>query len=150
MNTDSTNEEQHSIKIFNMLSEGTIIALATPSGSGAIGVIRLSGPDVFEITKIFFRPKSKKSLDEISVKISTLGNFTVDEEIIDEVLLTKFNKPHSYTGENIVEIACHGSHYIQQKIITSYLDLGIKPAQPGEFTLRAYLNQKMDLSHLIK
>ena len=146
MNTDSTNEEQHSIKRFNMLSEGTIIALATPSGSGAIGVIRLSGPDVFEITKIFFRPKSKKPLDEISVKTSTLGNFTVDEEIIDEVLLTKFNKPHSYTGENIVEIACHGSHYIQQKIITSYLDLGIKPAQPGEFTLRAYLNQKMDLS----
>ena len=124
MNTDSTNEEQHSIKIFNMLSEGTIIALATPSGSGAIGVIRLSGPDVFEITKIFFRPKSKKSLDEISVKISTLGNFTVDEEIIDEVLLTKFNKPHSYTGENIVEIACHGSHYIQQKIIKYEIEIG--------------------------
>ena len=69
-----------------MLSEGTIIALATPEGSGAIGVIRLSGPDAFEITKIFFRPKSKKPLDKIPVKTSTLGNFTVDEEIIDEVL----------------------------------------------------------------
>ena len=129
-----------------MLSEGTIIALATAEGSGAIGVIRLSGPDALEITKIFFRPKSKKLLDEIPAKTSTLGNFIVDEEIIDEILLTKFNKPQSYTGEDIVEIACHGSNYIQQKIITSYLDLGIKPAQPGEFTLRAYLNQKMDLS----
>ena len=75
-----------------MLSEGTIIALATPEGSGAIGLIRLSGPDAFEITKVFFRPKSKKPLDEISVKTSILGNFTVDEEIIDEVASTRITE----------------------------------------------------------
>ena len=146
MNTDSISVEQHSIKKFNMLSEGTIIALATPAGSGAIGVIRLSGPDAFKETIKFFRSKSKQTWDEIPANTAVLGNFTLEEEIIDEVLLTKFKEPFSYTGENIVEISCHGSSYIQQKIITSYLDLGIKPAQAGEFTLRAYLNQKMDLS----
>ena len=146
MNTDSISVEQHSIKKFNMLSEGTIIALATPAGSGAIGVIRLSGPDAFKETIKFFRSKSKQTWDEIPANTAVLGNFTLEEEIIDEVLLTKFKEPFSYTGENVVEISCHGSSYIQQKIITSYLDLGIKPAQAGEFTLRAYLNQKMDLS----
>ena len=146
MNTDSISVEQHSIKKFNMLSEGTIIALATPAGSGAIGVIRLSGPDAFKETIKFFRSKSKQTWDEIPANTAVLGNFTLEEEIIDEVLLTKFKEPYSYTGENVVEISCHGSSYIQQKIITSYLDLGIKPAQAGEFTLRAYLNQKMDLS----
>ena len=146
MNTDSISVEQHSIKKFNMLSEGTIIALATPAGIGAIGVIRLSGPDAFKETIKFFRSKSKQTWDEIPANTAVLGNFTLEEEIIDEVLLTKFKEPYSYTGENVVEISCHGSSYIQQKIITSYLDLGIKPAQAGEFTLRAYLNQKMDLS----
>ena len=123
MNTDSISVEQHSIKKFNMLSEGTIIALATPAGSGAIGVIRLSGPDAFKETIKFFRSKSKQTWDEIPANTAVLGNFTLEEEIIDEVLLTKFKEPYSYTGENVVEISCHGSSYIQQKIITSYLDL---------------------------
>jgi tRNA modification GTPase len=129
-----------------MLSEGTIIALATPAGSGAIGIIRLSGPDAFEKTSFFFRSKSKQSWNKIPYNTIVLGNFSLDQEIIDEVLLTKFKGPHSYTGENVVEISCHGSSYIQQKIITCYLDVGINPAQAGEFTLRAYLNRKMDLS----
>ena len=146
MNTDSTNAEPHSVKKFKMLSEGTIIALATPAGSGAIGIIRLSGPDAFEKTSFFFRSKSKQSWNKIPSNTTVLGNFSLDEEIIDEVLLTKFKGPHSYTGENVVEISCHGSSYIQQKIITCYLDVGINPAQAGEFTLRAYLNRKMDLS----
>ncbi len=146
MNTDSTNAGRPTIKIFNMLSEGTIIALATPSGSGAIGVIRLSGPEAFEKTKIFFRSKSKCAWKKIPANTSVLGSFTHDEQLIDEVLVTKFKEPNSYTGENVVEISCHGSSYIQQKIITSYLDIGVKPAQAGEFTLRAYLNRKINLS----
>lgn len=129
-----------------MLTEGTVVALATPEGSGAIGVIRLSGEEAFHFTAPFFQPKSKESWDEIQANTTVLGDFVSEGEIIDEVLLTKFKAPHSYTGENVVEISCHGSSYIQQKIISCFLTKGVKPAQAGEFTLRAYLNEKMDLS----
>ena len=129
-----------------MLTEGTVIALATPEGSGAIGVIRLSGEEAFHFTAPFFKPKSKESWDKIQANTTVLGDFVSEGEIIDEVLLTKFKAPNSYTGENVVEISCHGSSYIQQKIISCFLIKGDKPAQAGEFTLRAYLNQKMDLS----
>lgn len=129
-----------------MLTEGTVIALATPEGSGAIGVIRLSGEEAFHFTAPFFQPKSKESWDKIQANTTVLGDFVSEGEIIDEVLLTKFKAPYSYTGENVVEISCHGSSYIQQKIISCFLTKGVKPAQAGEFTLRAYLNQKMDLS----
>ena len=129
-----------------MLTEGTVVALATPEGSGAIGVIRLSGEEAFHFTAPFFQPKSKESWDEIQANTTVLGDFVSEGEIIDEVLLTKFKAPHSYTGENVVEISCHGSSYIQQKIISCFLTKGVKPAQAGEFTLRAYMNQKMDLS----
>ena len=129
-----------------MLTEGTVVALATPEGSGAIGVIRLSGAETFHFTAPFFKPKSKESWDKIQANTSVLGDFVSEGEIIDEVLLTKFKAPYSYTGENVVEISCHGSSYIQQKIISCFLIKGVKPAQAGEFTLRAYLNQKMDLS----
>ena len=129
-----------------MLTEGTVIALATPEGSGAIGVIRLSGEEAFHFTAPFFKPKSKEFWDKIQANTTVLGDFVSEGEIIDEVLLTKFKAPYSYTGENVVEISCHGSSYIQQKIISCFLIKGVKPAQAGEFTLRAYLNQKMDLS----
>jgi tRNA modification GTPase len=129
-----------------MLTEGTVIALATPEGSGAIGVIRLSGEEAFHFAAQFFKPKSKESWDKIQANTTVLGDFVSEGEIIDEVLLTKFKAPYSYTGENVVEISCHGSSYIQQKIISCFLIKGVKPAQAGEFTLRAYLNQKMDLS----
>ena len=129
-----------------MLTEGTIIALATPEGSGAIGVIRLSGEEAFRYTAAFFRPKSRRPWNEIDANNTVLGDFEERGVIIDEVLLTKFKAPHSYTGEEVVEISCHGSSYIQQKIISCFLSKGVKPAQAGEFTLRAYLNQKMDLS----
>jgi len=129
-----------------MLSEGTIIALATPQGKGAIGVIRLSGPLSFKKTAVFFYPKSNKRWLDIPSNTTVLGDFVVNKQLIDEVLITRFNNPNSYTGEDVVEIACHGSSYIQQKIISSYMTLGIQPAKAGEFTLRAYLNKKMDLS----
>ncbi len=129
-----------------MLTEGTIVALATPQGSGAIGVIRVSGPQAFEKTALFFLSKSKKSWSQLKANRTHLGNFVADKVFIDELLITKFEGPHSYTGEDVVELYCHGSNYILQKIIASYLEVDVLPAQPGEFTLRAYLNKKMDLS----
>jgi tRNA modification GTPase len=129
-----------------MLSDGTIIALSTPQGIGAIGVIRLSGPLAFEKTALFFTPKGKKIWDQIQPNQTLFGNFIKDSNLIDEVLVTPFKGPHSYTGEDVVEISCHGSPFILQQVISCFLDEGIKPAKPGEFTLRAYLNKKMDLS----
>ena len=129
-----------------MLSDGTIIALSTPQGIGAIGVIRLSGPLAFEKTALFFTPKGKKIGDQIQPNQTLFGNFIKDSNLIDEVLVTPFKGPHSYTGEDVVEISCHGSPFILQQVISCFLDEGIKPAKPGEFTLRAYLNKKMDLS----
>ncbi|MFQ3341051.1 MAG: tRNA modification GTPase [Flavobacteriaceae bacterium] len=129
-----------------MLSDGTIIALSTPHGSGAIGVIRLSGTLALIKAALFIVPKSKKSWKEINSNTAFLADFKDDEQLIDEVLVTFFKGPNSYTGEDVVEISCHGSKYILQKIISCFLDSDILPAQAGEFTLRSYLNKKMDLS----
>ena len=129
-----------------MLSDGTIIALATPQGIGAIGMIRISGFQALEKTQLFFKPIGGINLEKLSPNHTVLGTFTKGKEIIDEILLTYFKGPHSYTGEDVIEIACHGSAYIIQKIISCFLEEGVLPAQAGEFTLRAYLNKKMDLS----
>ena len=94
----------------------------------------------------FFTPKGKKIGDQIQPNQTLFGNFIKDSNLIDEVLVTPFKGPHSYTGEDVVEISCHGSPFILQQVISCFLDEGIKPAKPGEFTLRAYLNKKMDLS----
>ena len=129
-----------------MLSDGTIIALSTPQGVGAIGIIRLSGPQAIEKTIFFFKPKGLKEWNKIQPNQVILGNFEKEGVLIDEVLITPFKAPNSYTGEDVIEISCHGSPYILQQIISCYIDEGIKPAKPGEFTLRAYLNKKMNLS----
>ncbi|MDA7777918.1 tRNA uridine-5-carboxymethylaminomethyl(34) synthesis GTPase MnmE [Flavobacteriaceae bacterium] len=129
-----------------MLSDGTIIALSTPQGNGAIGVIRLSGPQAFKKTALFFKPKGQKSWNKIEPNRSLLGYFKKESDLIDEVLITPFKGPYSYTGEDVIEISCHGSPFILQQIISCFLDQGVKSAKPGEFTLRAYLNKKMDLS----
>jgi tRNA modification GTPase len=129
-----------------MLSEGTIIALSTPNGVGAIGVIRLSGDLAIEKAALFIFSKNKKSWENIPPNTAFLADFIYDEQLIDEVLVTSFKGPNSYTGEDIVEISCHGSSYILQKIISCFLESKVLPAQAGEFTLRAYLNKKMDLS----
>lgn len=129
-----------------MLSDGTIIALSTPQGIGAIGVIRLSGTEAFEKTKLFFIPKGLEVWNKIQPNQTRLGNFKIKTILIDEVLVTPFKGPNSYTGEDVIEISCHGSPFILQEIISCYLDVGIKPAKAGEFTLRAYLNKKMNLS----
>ncbi len=126
----------------------TITALATPHGSGAIAIIRLSGKRSFEITeKIFFDKelKSKKIADEKSHTVH-FGLIAEEGIIIDEVLISIFKNPHSYTGEDSIEISCHSSTYIQQQILQLLLKYGARMANAGEFTLRAFLNGKFDLS----
>lgn len=129
-----------------MSHKPTIIAVATPSGSGAIAVIRLSGPQaILWVNDCFQSIKPKKLIDQKSHTVH-LGYLHEGEAVIDQVLVTLFRGPHSYTGEDVVEISCHGSTYIQQRIMQLFLGLGAQVAQGGEFTLRAFLNGKMDLS----
>ena len=129
-----------------MLNEDHIIALATASGIGAIAVIRISGPDAITLVSNRFRPLGTKNLADQKSHTIHLGHLMDNNRILDEVLVAVFKKPHSYTGENVVEISCHGSPYIQQQIIQLFLRNGCRMATPGEFTLRAFLNGKMDLS----
>ncbi|MCY2687559.1 tRNA uridine-5-carboxymethylaminomethyl(34) synthesis GTPase MnmE [Salinimicrobium sp. TH3] len=123
-----------------------IVALATPSGAGAIAIIRVSGPDAIKLVAPVFKAKSKKDLLEQPSHTLHLGNIVDGERIIDEVLVSVFHGPKSYTGENTIEISCHGSPYIQQEIIQLMIRRGCRAAEAGEFTLRAFLNGKMDLS----
>ena len=130
------------------LNDDTIAALATPHGSGAIAVIRLSGKNAISITEKVFKTKSLKSKN-LSTKSSHTAHFGLiveNDVIIDEVLATIFKAPNTYTGEEIVEISCHGSTFIQQQILQLLFKYGARPAQNGEFTLRAFLNGKFDLS----
>ncbi len=125
----------------------TICALSTPAGTGAIAVIRLSGPDSFSICKKVFTPrKSTVDLEQAPSHGVYFGDILSDTEIIDEVLVSIFRAPHSYTAENIVEISCHGSMYIEQRIMELLLNHGARLAKHGEFTMRAFLNGKFDLS----
>jgi len=131
----------------NHLNNDTIIALATSSGVGAIAVIRLSGEDAIKIVNKFFQAKFKnKDLTKVKSHTIHLGNIVDNKSVIDEVLVSVFKNPHSYTGENVVEINCHGSVYIQQEILQLFIKNGVRNANAGEFTLRSFLNGKMDLS----
>ncbi|MBE7685205.1 tRNA uridine-5-carboxymethylaminomethyl(34) synthesis GTPase MnmE [Tenacibaculum piscium] len=130
-----------------MIQNDTIIAMATPSGVGAIAVIRLSGEKAIEIVNTFFKSiKKKKTLLTQKTHTLHLGHLINNNIILDEVLVSIFKNPTSYTGENVVEISCHGSVFIQQEIIQLFLKNGCRMADNGEFTMRAFLNGKMDLS----
>src|SRR5690606_37083576 len=129
-----------------MIHNDTIVALATAAGTGAIAVIRLSGGDALTIASSVFSSVSGKNIHLQKSHTVHLGNILDGKRIVDEVLLTIFKGPNSYTGEDVVEISCHGSNYIQQEIIQLCIRKGCRMAQPGEFTLRAFLNGKMDLS----
>jgi tRNA modification GTPase len=129
-----------------MIKLDNIIALATPSGVGAIAIIRISGKDAITICESFFKSVSDKLLLEQHTHTIHLGHIIVNDRVLDEVLVSIFRDPNSYTGENVVEISCHGSLYIQQEIIQLFLRNGCRIANPGEFTLRAFLNGKLDLS----
>ena len=129
------------------MKKDNICALATASGMGAISIIRVSGPDAIAICDKLFKSvkKGKSLLDQKSHTIH-LGTFINNDNLIDEVLLSIFKGPNSYTGENVVEISCHGSTFIQQQIIQILIKNGCRSAEPGEFTFRAFMNGKMDLS----
>ncbi len=127
-----------------MLGKDTICAISTAPGNGAIAIIRLSGDKAFDITKKIIAFKN----NNVGLKHNTIAFADVynDNNIIDEVLVSSFHAPNSYTGQNIVEISCHGSNYIQQQILQLLINSGARLAKPGEFTLRAFLNKKLDLS----
>jgi len=125
------------------LWDDTIVALATPPGVGAIGVIRLSGKNSFDIINKLFPSKNLKTQPSHSLHVGYLQN---GNQILDEVVISLFKGPRSYTGEDVIEISCHGSPYIHQQVIDVCIETGARLAKPGEFTLRAFLNGKLDLS----
>lgn len=129
-----------------MLNQETIVALATPSGAGAVAIIRLSGTQAISIANEVFRSVRNKDLTKQKTHTIHLGHIMDGEKTLDQVLVSVFKNPNSYTGEDVVEISCHGSVFIQQQIIQLLLRKGCRMAQPGEFTLRSFLNGKMDLS----
>jgi tRNA modification GTPase len=129
-----------------MLNTDTIVALATASGSGAIAIIRVSGKQALEICSPLFKAKNAISIVDQKSHTLQLGTIHSGERILDEVLVSVFRGSKSYTGEPTVEISCHGSSFIQKEIIQLLISKGCRAANPGEFTLRAFLNGKMDLS----
>ena len=128
------------------MNQDTICAIATAQG-GAIGCIRVSGPEAIEITSCIFTPAAtNRELGDSKPYTLTFGRIYDGSEVIDEVLVSLFRAPHSYTGENSTEITCHGSAYILQQVMQLLIKNGCRMAQPGEYTQRAFLNGKMDLS----
>lgn len=125
----------------------TICAIATPAG-GALGIIRVSGPEAITAADRIFRPRVGAPLSQRAASSLTFGNVVVPQtdEAVDEVLVSLFRSPHSYTGEDSVEFSCHGSYYILNKVVELLLAQGCRMARPGEYTERAFLNGKMDLS----
>ena len=129
------------------MNNSTICAISTPPGIGGIAVIRVSGADAFAICDSIFVPAHK----DISVSLAEshkllYGEIRENENLIDEVVVGVFRNPHSFTGEDVVEISCHASPYIQQQILKLLIDKGCRLAKPGEFTQRAFMNGKMDLA----
>jgi len=130
-----------------MIDDATICAIATPPGNGAISILRISGKDTYKIAASMVNfPSGEKRLEELPANSIHYVSIVSGEEIIDEVLISLFRAPHSYTGEDLIEISCHGALYIQQKILELLVKAGARLAEPGEFTMRAFLNGKMDLS----
>ena len=123
--------------------DDTIVALATPQGLGAIAVIRLSGKEAINITNQIF--PSKNLIQQASHTLH-VGLLKHHSEILDEVVISLFKTPKSYTGEDVIEISCHGSPFIQEKILKKITSLGARMAKAGEFTQRAFLNGKLDLA----
>ena len=131
--------------MINKLSgwQDTIVALATPPGIAAIGVIRLSGDKSFQIIEELF---SASGLSQKPSHTLHVGLLKEEENLIDEVVVSLFKSPKSYTGEDIVEISCHGSPYVQQQVLQACVRKGARMAKPGEYTQRAFLNGKIDLA----
>ena len=126
-------------------NEDTICAPATVPGTGAISVIRVSGPDAFAVADkvVYFK---KGSIADSAGYTMKFGSVRSEEDVIDEVIVSIFRAPHSYTGEDSIEISCHASSYIVSTIMSLLFEAGARTAEPGEFTQRAFLNGKMDLA----
>jgi tRNA modification GTPase len=123
--------------------DDTIAAIATPPGVGAIGVLRLSGDKAFEIIQPLFPSKNLKAQQANTLHVGYLKD---GETVLDEVVISIFKKPHSYTGEDVIEISCHGSPFVQQQVLDALIRQGARLAKPGEYTQRAFLNNKLDLA----
>ncbi len=123
--------------------DDTIVALATPPGVGAIGVIRISGTRAIELVNGLFPSKDLTAQASHTLHVGFLKE---GETVLDEVVLSLFRHPRSYTGEDVVEISCHGSPFVQQQVIDACIRRGARLAKPGEFTQRAFLQGKMDLT----
>ena len=131
-----------------MLDKSTICAVSTAPGVGGIAVIRVSGPEALPVALRLFRYGGETPVAEsVKPRYAYYGEVIAGDELIDEVVLTYFRAPHSFTGEDTVEISCHGSVYIRRRLLESLVGEGCQMAQPGEFTRRAYLNGRMDLSN---
>ncbi len=129
-----------------MQENNIIAAISTPPGIGGIAIIRLSGNGSIELTDMVFKSANRRKLTEQKANTIHFGSIMENDSVMDEVLVSIFKAPHSFTGEDVIEISCHGSLYIQQNILRLLIFKGATLAQPGEFTQRAFLNGKMDLS----
>lgn len=130
----------------NYNPDDTIIALSTPPGSGAIAVLRLSGNKALEFTCKVFRSASGKDFSLFKSHTLHFGSIYEGDELLDEVVISLFKNPNSFTGEDVVEISCHGSAFIQQRLFQLFIKQGARVAKPGEYTMRAFMNGRIDLS----
>ena len=124
----------------------TIAAISTPSGKGGVAIIRVSGDEAIAVAERVFFPKSKKPVSELTSRMQTWGDVIYDGEYIDDGMLTVFRSPASYTGEDVVEISCHGGILVTRTVLEALLSAGAMPAEPGEFTRRAFINGKLSLT----
>ena len=124
----------------------TIAAISTPSGKGGVAIIRVSGDEAIAVAERVFFPKSKKPVSELTSRMQTWGDVIYDGEYIDDGMLTVFRSPASYTGEDVVEISCHGGILVTRTVLEALLSAGAVPAEPGEFTRRAFINGKLSLT----
>lgn len=129
-----------------MKFENTVAAVSTPVAAGGLGVIRISGDDAISIAAKVFIPSGNKNVENMKGYTAAYGTVMHGDKKIDEAVLLVFRAPHSYTGENVAEISCHGGVYVVSRVLRAVLDAGAEPAAPGEFTKRAFLNGKMDLT----
>ena len=127
-----------------MITTDTIVALSTPTGEGALGIVRCSGPLAIDIVDRHIHNRSLNNMGSHQARLATFHQ--INGELIDECVITIFKGPRSYTGEDVVELACHGSSYILEHVIQNIIDSGARLAQPGEFSQRAFLHGKLDLS----
>ena len=128
------------------MKKDTIAAIATAMSNSGIGIVRISGEEAFDIIQKIYRGKKEKNLKEQKSHTIHYGYIVDGDEMIDEVLVMLMRGPHSFTGEDVVEIDCHGGVYVVKKILETVIKYGARPAEPGEFTKRAFLNGRMDLS----